>query len=69
MKPPFAMSAYASRADLDRAKASYYEQLAKTLAVNADNPALSDADFRQVVRNSIPEFRTKPGQEAATEGA
>ena len=51
------MSKYASKVDLLKDKAAHYEQLAKTLALNADNENLSDADFRQVVRNSIPEFR------------
>lgn len=59
MNPPFAMSKYASREALDKDKAAYYEQLAKTLALNADNPDLTDAQFRQVVRNSIPEFAAK----------
>lgn len=57
MFPPFTMSKYATKEQLYRDKANYYEQLAKTLAVNADNDKLSDADFRQVVRNSIPEFK------------
>ena len=56
MYPPFTMSKYATKEQLYKDKASYYEQLAKTLAANADNDKLSDADFRQVVRNSIPEF-------------
>ena len=59
MKPPFVMSQYASREALDKDKAAHYEQLAKLLAANADNPDLTDADFRQVVRNSIPEFAAK----------
>lgn len=57
MYPPFTMSKYATKEQLYKDKASYYEQLAKTLAANADNDKLSDADFRQVVRNSIPEFK------------
>lgn len=57
MYPPFTMSKYATKEQLYRDKASYYEQLANTLAANADNDKLSDADFRQVVRNSIQEFK------------
>lgn len=57
MHPPFTMSKYATTEALYRDKASYYEQLAKTLAANADNENLSDADFRKVVRNSTPEFK------------
>lgn len=60
MNPPFVMSKYASQQDLLKDKAAYYEQLARTLAANANNPKLSDAEFRQVVRNSIPEFAETP---------
>lgn len=56
MYPPFVMSKYANKEELYKDKADYYEQLAKTLAVNADNDNLSDAEFRQMVRNTIPEF-------------
>lgn len=57
MYPPFTMSKYATKHDLLKDKAAYYEQLAMTIAVNSDNEKLSDADFRQMVRNSIQEFR------------
>lgn len=57
MHPPFTMSKYVTKEQLYRDKANYYEQLAKTLSVNADNDKLSDADFRQVVRNSTTEFK------------
>lgn len=56
MNPPFVMSKYASLQDLLKDKAAYYEQLAKTLAANTNNSKLSDAEFRQVVRNSTSEF-------------
>ena len=36
--------------------ATHYEQLATFLAANVDNAKLTDAEFRQVVRNSIPEL-------------
>ena len=55
-QPPFVMSKYASMEDLLKDKASYYENLARFLATNAVNNKLSDAEFRKVVTNSIPEF-------------
>jgi hypothetical protein len=58
MNPPFTMSKYRSIEDLYRDKAVYYERLARLLAANADNESLSDADFRQMVRNSTSEFRS-----------
>lgn len=60
MNPPFVMSKYGSLLDLLKDKASYYEQLAKTLAANTNNPRLSDAEFRQFVRNSTSEFSERP---------
>lgn len=56
MPKQFSMSQYASKEDMLRDKATHYEQLAKTLAANVDNDALSDAQFRQMVRNCVPEF-------------
>lgn len=56
MYPPFTMSKYASKEDLYKDKAAYYGALAQTIAANVNNGKLSDADFRQFVRNSIPEF-------------
>jgi hypothetical protein len=58
MNPPFTMSKYLSKEELYRDKAAYYEQLARLFAANADNDALSDANFRQLVRNSTKEFRS-----------
>lgn len=62
------MSKYASLADLNADKASYYEQLARTLALNAGNRELSDAEFRKMVRNSISEFAAHTPPEAAEPG-
>lgn len=53
---PFVMSKYCCEEDLVRDKAAYYAQLARTLAVNARNPKLTDAEFRQVVISSTSEF-------------
>ena len=50
------MSKYSSRESLEKDKRAYYEQLAKTIAVNAKNDRLSDADFRQFVVDSTTEF-------------
>lgn len=56
MLPPFTLSKYTSIDELNKDKAFYYEQLAKTFAANVKNDKLSDKDFRQFVLNSIPEF-------------
>lgn len=60
MKPLFVMSNYAGEAEFNKARASYYEQLAKTFAANAVNVYLSDAEFRQFVCNCLSEFEAKP---------
>jgi purine nucleoside permease len=69
------MSKYASLANLNEAKAAYYEQLARTLALNAGNLELSDSEFRGMVRNSISEFArpappvaAEPGTAASQDG-
>jgi hypothetical protein len=74
MNPPFVMSKYASEADLNKAKASYYEQLARTFAANVVNASLSDAEFRQFVGNCLTEFEAARQKRdaklaAAAEGA
>lgn len=64
MKPPFTMSKYATEATLHKDKAAYYEQLAQLMAINAANDKLSDAEFRQMVRDTIPEFAPAPAAPA-----
>jgi len=66
MQPPFTMSKFVSTKDLYQAKATYYENIAKLLAANARNGKLSDADFRQLVRDSIPEFGADDAPEPNT---
>ena len=47
----FTMSQYATKSHMLEAKAEYFEQLVRELATVADDANLSDAEFRQLVRD------------------
>ena len=55
-RPPFVMAKYANINDLNKDKAAYYEHMATVVATNANNPNLTDKQFRELVLTLFPEF-------------